>query len=60
MLDLVRYIHLNPLRANLVKDLSSLDTYPNSGHRALMGKDSRPWQDSVHVLSRFGRPARIV
>jgi putative transposase len=41
LLDLVRYIHLNPLRAKLVKDLSSLDTYPYSGHKALMGKDSR-------------------
>jgi REP element-mobilizing transposase RayT len=43
LLELVRYIHLTPLRAKLVKDLSSLDTYPYSGHRALMGKDSRPW-----------------
>jgi REP element-mobilizing transposase RayT len=27
-LELVRYIHLNPLRANVVKDLRSLDKYP--------------------------------
>ena len=30
--ELVRYIHLNPLRARLVKDLKALDKYPFSGH----------------------------
>ena len=34
----VRYIHLNPLRARLVKDLKALDSYPYSGHSVLMGK----------------------
>ena len=36
--ELVRYIHLNPLRARLVKDLNALDKYPFSGHSVLMGK----------------------
>ena len=61
MLELVRYIHLNPLRVKLVKDLSGLDTYPYAGHRVLMGKGSHHRQDTVHVLSRFGctaKPAR--
>src|SRR6266496_981480 len=31
-LELVRYIHLNPLRAGLVEDLSALDSYTWSGH----------------------------
>ncbi len=30
------YIHLNPLRAGLVKDLQDLGNYPWSGHRALV------------------------
>src|SRR5512136_2302918 len=30
--ELVRYIHLNPLRARLVPDLRALDRYPWSGH----------------------------
>ena len=43
--ELVRYIHLNPLRANLVKSLSQLDRYRWSGHSVLMGKLENDWQD---------------
>lgn len=53
-LELVRYIHLNPLRAKLVKDLKELEAYPYSGHPTLVGKISRPWQETDEVLSRFG------
>ena len=38
LLELTRYIHLNPLRAKLVEDLKSLDKYPWAGHSVLMGK----------------------
>ncbi|PXF57638.1 MAG: transposase [Deltaproteobacteria bacterium] len=38
LLELIRYIHLNPLRAGLVKDLKELDKYPWTGHSAIMGK----------------------
>ena len=33
--ELVRYIHLNPLRAGLVKDLEELTQYPYAGHSTL-------------------------
>ena len=33
--QLVRYIHLNPLRAKLVKNLNQLDSYRRSGHSVL-------------------------
>jgi hypothetical protein len=59
--ELVRYIHLNPLRTELVKDLDRLDRYPYAGHSALMGRVPRPWQNTQAVLGRFGkttRPAR--
>jgi REP element-mobilizing transposase RayT len=36
-LELVRYIHLNPVRAGVVKTLEELATYPYSGHAVLMG-----------------------
>ena len=42
LLELTRYIHLNPLRAKLVEDLNSLDKYPWSGHSVLIGKQKNP------------------
>ena len=42
LLELTRYIHLNPLRAGLVEDLNALDKYPWSGHSVLMGKLQNP------------------
>jgi putative transposase len=53
-LELVRYIHLNPLRAGLVHDIGQLDRYPFSGHSVIMGKHKQPWQKSVEVLTLFG------
>jgi hypothetical protein len=49
----VRYIHLNPLRAKEVKDLTELERYPWCGQTVLMGKRKHPWQDRDYVLSRF-------
>jgi hypothetical protein len=55
LLELARYIHLNPLRARVVKDLKGLGIYPWTGHSAIMGKQKRGWQDVGAVLSYFGR-----
>jgi len=52
--ELVRYIHLNPLRAGVVADLAGLNSYSYGGHSALMGKKKRPWQDVGYVLQCFG------
>ena len=54
LLELVRYIHLNPLRAGLVGNLDELRTYPFSGHSAIMGTVEREWQDTDYILSLFG------
>ncbi|MFH1077415.1 MAG: transposase [Pseudomonadota bacterium] len=54
LLELVRYIHLNPLRAKIVTDLWELDKYAYSGHSALMGK-KREWQEVEYVLGYFGK-----
>jgi hypothetical protein len=51
--ELVRYIHLNPLRAGLVKSVKELDTYPWCGHGVLMNKSEQPWQNIAYVLGRF-------
>lgn len=55
LLELVRYIHLNPIRAGLVPALGALDRYPYSGHSAVLGRVERPWQDVREVLRRFGK-----
>jgi putative transposase len=55
LLELVRYIHLNLLRAGLVKDMRELNRSPWSGHSAVMGYAKREWQDTDYVRSFFGR-----
>ena len=52
--ELIRYIHLNPLRAKSVQDMKALDKYPWCGHSAIMGKIKRDWQNSEYVLKIFG------
>ena len=52
--ELVRYIHLNPLRARLVFDITKLNRYAYCGHSALMDKKKRDWQDTDYVLSFYG------
>ena len=54
--ELVRYIHLNLLRAGLVKDLKELNRSFWSGHSALVGKVKREWQNTEYVLSFFDGP----
>jgi putative transposase len=58
--ELVRYIHLNLLRAGLVKDLKELNRSPWSGHSALVGNRKREWQDTEYVLSFFGEGLKRV
>ena len=53
--ELVRYIHLNPVRARLVKDIAALGRYPWSGHRALMGREHNSWHGCAYALSWFGK-----
>ena len=52
--ELIRYIHLNPVRGKLVKDLNELGRNPWSGNSALAGKVKRDWQHTAYVLSFFG------
>jgi REP-associated tyrosine transposase len=57
-LELVRYIHLNPLRTGGVADLRGLDRYPWSGHAALLGNVPRSWQATEEILAGFGSTPR--
>ncbi len=56
--ELVRYIHLNPLRAGLVRGIRELAHYPWCGHGAILGHGEADWQDVEGVLATFGRTRR--
>jgi len=61
LLEMVRYIHLNPLRVGMAADMDQLDAYPWSGHAVLMGRRTLSGQNAEAVLMRFGTrtsPAR--
>jgi putative transposase len=55
LLQLIRYIHLNPVRANLAGDLPALERYRWSGHHVVMGKQELQGQDVASVLALFGK-----
>ncbi len=55
LMELVRYIHLNPLRAGLVKDMTELDLYSWGGHAVLMGNNRMEGQEFTEILSRFSK-----
>ncbi len=52
LLELIRYIHLNPVRAKMVSDDA---TYPFSGHRAYLGLTTIPWLTIDFALSLLAR-----
>ena len=61
LLELIRYIHLNPLRAKLVPNIESLDSYLWCGHAELMGRHPGTGLALDYVLGIFGEklgPAR--
>jgi REP element-mobilizing transposase RayT len=53
LLELVRYIHLNPLRAGIVNGMEELDQYPWCGHGVLTGRRKNDWQETEYVLKQF-------
>ena len=54
LLELIRYIHLNPLREKVVSDLSELDQYKFCGHHFLVENKDSPWFQSNLILEFFG------
>jgi putative transposase len=55
LLELIRYIHLNPLRAGLVSGLDELERYPWSGHSVIFGNGNMSGQSLESVLAHFGK-----
>jgi hypothetical protein len=57
LLELVRYIHLNPVRAQLRVTLEELDRYPWTGTRGAARAPPLPVHDVDFVLAQFGASA---
>jgi REP element-mobilizing transposase RayT len=57
--ELVRYIHLNPLRAGLVSTHKELDQYLFCGHGPLAGTSEQEWQSANEVLALFGNSKNV-
>lgn len=53
LLNLVRYIHLNPIRAHLVTTMEELRGYRYCGHGRLLGSLAAEWQTTAEVLLHF-------
>ena len=60
LLELTRYIHLNPLRAGMVGNLEGLNNFRWAGHSVIMGRVDRKWQDINTVLGYFGRGRKAI
>jgi putative transposase len=56
LLELVRYIHLNPVRSGLAKDPRR---YPWISHSNYLGKDSNGLIEEDFVLSQFGKDRSV-
>lgn len=52
--NLIRYVHLNPLRAGIVKSLTDLRRHPWSGHSGLMGARPQTFHSWMKALALFG------
>lgn len=57
-MELVRYIHLNPVRAGIVRNLEELERYQYTGHSVILGKREFASQDVETVLTRFSERRR--
>ena len=53
-LELVRYLHLNPLRAGVVSTFENLERFAYCGHGVIMGYFKNDWQQIHEVLELFG------
>lgn len=56
LLELVRYIHLNPVRGGLVR---SPDEYPWSSHHVYRGRRHEPWVTTDFALSMLHSDRRL-
>lgn len=54
--DVVRYIHLNPVRSEIVRSIRDLEEYPWTGHRHIIRGGPPTWQDTGLLQTEFNDP----
>jgi len=54
--DVVRYIHLNPVRSEIVRSIPELEEYPWTGHRHIIKGGPPSWQDTGLLRIEFEDP----
>ena len=54
--DVVRYIHLNPVRSEIVRSIPELEEYPWTGHRHIIRGGPPVWQDTDLLQTEFDDP----
>jgi REP element-mobilizing transposase RayT len=55
LIELIRYIHLNPVAAGLVEGVSELRRYSWTGHAGMLNKHKQEWHSTNAALSHFGK-----
>jgi putative transposase len=53
LLEVIRYVHLNPVRARLVSSLSLLSEYPWTSHYEILRSGNFPWEEFPEVEAFF-------
>ena len=53
--QLIRYIHLNPVRAGLVRSIDALDYYPLTGHSGFVRNQPEKWHDLEGLRSLLNK-----
>ena len=53
LLKLIRYIHLNPVRNGLIKNITELADYPWTGHSLIMSNQTQAWPKTTEILALF-------
>ena len=57
--DVVRYIHLNPVRSEIVRSIPELGEYPWTGHRHIIRGCPPAWQDTRLLQTEFDDPRDV-
>jgi len=62
LLEVIRYVHLNPVRARIVPSLNLLSEYPWTSHHEIMRSGIFPWEEFPEAYNFFsdgGKTDRI-